>query len=104
MPTPQELSKTVFASSSSEAVLVSPSARFAPRYRYGLQRGVVKHGSTAALPRDVPTLAERLRARGYATAAVGKWRAARARFSVALGRRVATAEAGHRGDAAEPLR
>jgi len=48
-------------------------------YRYGLQHGVVKHGSTAALPGSIPTLAERLPR--HATRAVGKWHLGMARFN-----------------------
>ncbi|XP_012939262.1 arylsulfatase B [Aplysia californica] len=41
--------------------------------RMGLQHGLINSGQASALPRDSPTLADKMREAGYATHLVGKW-------------------------------
>lgn len=51
-------------------------------HKLGLQHySTIMFGSTAAIPKDAPTLAEELRAAGYATAMSGKWHLGYARPS-----------------------
>lgn len=56
------------------------SARYP--FRTGLQHAVtLTPGSQGAIPKDTATIAEVLKARGYATHAIGKWHLGAARWS-----------------------
>jgi arylsulfatase A-like enzyme len=50
-------------------------------YRFGLHEHIIAPFSREGLPKDTPTIAERLRTLGYYTAAIGKWHVGEARKS-----------------------
>ena len=63
------------------------SALLTGRYPFhtGLQHSTtLMPGSTAAIPMDIPTIAELLKAQGYRTSAIGKWREYWENFAVAF--------------------